>query len=282
MGEEKWKKRNDEVLVELSGDGRRFESTILRRDRTIAWTRLVQKGDDWFLQFTVRVPLPEVKKVENVLGIAFSLKGIAWKVIDRAGNSVAEGAMAPNEQMKRFLAEKARLEQLQRRERSVRAERFSPELKQAAHEVVNELLAVAEAYQAFLAFEDISYVQKSGPNAESNLLFSAWNYAQMERIFAYKAPLVGSPYDKYVSKVSDYQTKFTCPKCGACRKAGESDHKKATTWRTGEMLECRRCSFEGESSVDVRAGLVAKLALEKLVAKEDRQQKKQAQEPETP
>jgi len=246
----RWRRRERDVLVPLSGDRKRLERILRNPNLHIAWSRLVQKRTGWVLQLTVRIPMQPAVEHRRVLGVSFGIDAVAtWSLVDEDGVELEHGALAPNEQILTFLREKRQLEWDQEKGRWIGKQRFAMQLESIAHGVANTLLAIAEEHHAVLAVEDVSWVKKAGPNHAQNVLFTAWNFGQLRRILSYKSPMVGRG-DPVT--VSDYVVSYTCPTCGACRKPKQKpDH--ADTWRDGDTLSCRSCGFQGVLSPSDRA-----------------------------
>jgi len=255
---DRWRRKNNEMLVLLSGNRDRFEHVLKRSDLEIAWTRLVQKDGEWYLQITLRVMTPKTirKCPERILGVSFGIDAIAtWCLMDSSNTVLQQGAFDPNQQILTFLKKKGGLEWDQEKQRWVggRNNRFARNLESIAHGVVNDLVRLAQIHDAQLALEDIAYVPKQGRDQAQNLLFTAWNYGQMRRFGEYKAPLAHLDVPVFVS---DYKTKFTGPSCGACRKAGQTQAND-TTWRENGTLHCRSCQQATSITPDMRAFRVA-------------------------
>jgi hypothetical protein len=234
--------REQDLRLPLSFDRRRFERLLKRTDIEVAWAKVVKKDDGWRLQLTLRVPYANPVGVRRVLGVTFGLDAIAsWVLVDESGTVLEKGQLSPNPQIAEFIAQKRELEWDQQKGRWIGSRSFAARLEAIAHRVSNHVVKLASEHGAVLAVHDISYVVKSGPDSESNVLFTAWNYGQLRRMIGYKAPLAGRGEPMYVS---GYLVQLTCPSCGAIR--GRDEPKdKATTWRSGEMLYCRACRYEG-------------------------------------
>lgn len=258
MHQDRWKQKKHGILVPLSGDRSRLERILNRGDLEIAWSRLVCKDCEWHLQLTLRVMTPKsfTHPPERILGISFGIDAIAtWTLIDANGAVVEQGAFAPNEQIQTFMEEKAGLEWNQEKQRWVggRGMRFAKRLESIAHGVVNKLIVLAQSHGAQLALEDISWVPKQSRNHTQNILFTAWNYGQLRRYGEYKAPLAHIDTPVFVS---DFRVNFTCPQCGACRKAQET-RERATTWRENGTLHCRSCSAQTVLTAEQKSVRVA-------------------------
>lgn len=193
---------------------------------------------------------------ERMLGVSFGIDAIAtWTLINADGTVLKQGAFAPNEQILTFMKKKSGLEWSQDKQRWIggRGNQFAKHLESIAHGVVNNLIALAQSHGAQLALEDISWVPKQSRDHAQNMLFTAWNYGQTRRYGEYKAPLAHLDAPVFVS---DYKTKFTCPNCGACRKAGEKP-ECATTWIENGILHCRPCSTQSVPTPEQKSHRVA-------------------------
>lgn len=239
----KGKRGQDKYLrLPFSFDRARCERQLMRRDLKVAWWNVVYRDEAWHLQPTLAVPYREPKNVRRVLGITFGLDAIlSWTLVDEQGEIVEQGQLAPNPQIAEFIASKKVLEWDQKKGRWVGGNRFAKRLEEIAHRVSNEIVALAIAHNALLAIHDIAYVQKSGPDADMNVRFTAWNYGQLRRQASYKAPIAECGVPAFAS---DYIVRFTCPECDACRDKDEAEDQ-AATWRSKDVLRCRRCGYEG-------------------------------------
>lgn len=254
MGEGAKRRKKETLLVPLSGDRGRFVRILHNPSLTIAWSRIVERKGEWFLQLTVRTRTPALAGLDRWLGITFGLDAVAsWVLLDGEGRELDRDALTPNEHIARFLDEKKSLEWDQQRERWIGGTQYTRSLETIAHGVANQLIELAVGHRARLAIEEIAYVQKRGRDHERNVLFTAWNYGRLRRFLGYKAVLSGLPD---VVTCGDYVAAFTCPNCGAMRRKGE-DAESATTWREGNVLHCRKCDFAGELTPHDRARRVA-------------------------
>lgn len=230
------------LRVPLSFDRGRFEHILGRKDLSVAWAKAVCRDGEWFLQLTLRVPYGLPTGRRKVLGVAFDTDAImSWTLLDEDGRFLEGGAEAPNPQIVAFLKEKRQVEWDQAKGRWVGGREFEGKLETIAHQVSNRAVALARAKGAVLAVHDVEYVQKSGPDSDLNVLFTAWNYGQLRRFLEYKAPLAGLGIPAFTN---DYLVRLTCPSCGACRSAKQKP-EVATTWRTKGVLHCRKCDYEG-------------------------------------
>jgi IS605 OrfB family transposase len=260
-----------DMLLLLSQKENYFFRVLRRCDLRVGRCQILQKRGEWYLQLTLQMPTPLPKEPERVLGISFDLDAVAtWSVLSLDGSVLETGALSPNEQIQSFLERKAALEWDQQKGRWVGGRRFSGELERIAHNVANQLLALAEEHDAALAVEEISYVQKASPNHEQNRLFSAWNFGQLSKILDYKSRMAG----RTKAYASDYVTKLTCPACEAIGSAKDPPNKRAT-WRdeTG-ALECRRCGRNQVVTPHDRARRAALHAIKLLRERKKRARKR--------
>lgn len=272
-GKDRWKQRDSDMLVLLSANRDRMERILRRKDLEIAWTRLVRKREEWFLQFTLRIPVQTPEEHRPMLGISLGVDAVAsWCLLTPEGQEIEVGYLAPNEQITAFLSSKRSLEWDQAKGRWIGEKSFATSLESIAHAVANRLVELALERGARLAIEDISYVQKAGSDHEQNVLFTAWNYGQLRRMLGYKSQLAGLPETLFTS---DYITGFTCPECHAIRSAKEKPDK-AKTWRSNGTLHCRACGFEGELTPRMKAKRVALHAQSILAEREKRKAKRSA------
>jgi len=272
QGDEPYVERNGHLLLLLSQKDAHAFRTLRRRDLHIAQSQLLQKKGSWFLQLTLRLRTPAVRDPKRVLGISFGLDAIAsWSLLSVKGKALKQGALSPNAQILSFLARKAEMEWDQKKGRWVGGRRFAGELERIAHDVANSLLALAEEHDAALAVEDVSYVQKAGPDHQQNLLFSAWNFGQLTKILEYKSKIAG----RLNFYASDYVTKFTCPACGAIGNAKEPPAKRKTWRNENGELECRKCGRTAPVLPHDRAAHAARHGI-KLIQDRNKRAKKRA------
>jgi hypothetical protein len=250
-----------DLMLPLSFDSRRMEKILSRSDLEIAWARVVRKGDTWAVQFTPRIFYKVVQGAHPVLGVSFGIDAIlSWSLINAEGDLVRQGQLSSNQQIAAFLASKRKVEWNQAKGRWVGGDkRFASQLGGIAHEVSNQIVGLAQHFGAVVSIHDIQWVEKSGPDALTNELFTAWNYGQLRRQAGYKLPLhhCGKP-----AFTHDFLVHFTCPSCGALRETGEKPNE-ATTWITGDTLHCRNCGYNGTPNGLERSLIVAKDSLER-------------------
>lgn len=261
----------------------RFQTAFLGLGgRRVNWSLLVQRmrrrGErraqpEWELHFaTSRQVQPQLRP--NVLGIHFGVNPILWWVLVTAdGTLVQSGKLAGNEILDEGLRQKLRLEEgFQGKLRWVGERRYGADLRRRTAEVARQLVGLAAQTNANLALEEITWVDKRSGDSEANRRFSLWNYAAlgdriawqgMERQVADDGELQRPDPVSVVARVSDYLLRFTCPQCGACRKAGEAKGS-ATTRREGDVLMCSRCEFRGVIPDDHQASLVATIGANRL------------------
>ncbi len=232
----------EDLMYGLEFDRQRIEPVLNSSRYRILWARRVRRGDDLYLQLTLGIPVPDLVMAPNILGIAFGLDASAyWCLLDSDGEVRDRGRIAPNEQMTRFLAEKKRLENEQKKGRYIGGKKFDRKLETIAHRNCDLLIQMCHERQADLAVEDIAWVQKSSPDSKQNVLFTALNFGQIPKILKYKSRYSG----KSVWLCSGYVTGHTCPSCGALSrgKAKEGEERK-TFWKDGK-LHCRTCGYAG-------------------------------------
>lgn len=194
----------DDLLIPLSFNRDRLGRILESHRFEIAWSRLVRKSEEWYLQLTLRVRQPKVSPTSRILAVSLGLDTMAtWSIQDLEGQEFESGNLGPNTQILQFIKEKRRLEWDQKKGRWIGGRRFRKQLEQTSHRGANQLLAFAQAKQATLVVEDIGWVKKSGPDSAANMRFTAWNYGQLRRILEYKGKLAGIR----VEFVSGYHTR---------------------------------------------------------------------------
>lgn len=254
---------------------RRFFTGI--GDRRVCWSlvveRPVRRGGHTSMQRglqmpTVREVAPNVRP--HVLGIHFGTEPIAWwHLLDGRGHTVSTGRREGNEILNEALRKSLRLREEQKELRWVGGRKFEAELRRRTVDIARQIVQLAEECNANMALEVISWVRKSGGNPEINRRFSLWNYSQLLKRIRWQGHEWAEPVET-IAEVSDYILRYTCPSCGACRKAKQKQ-EDADTWREADVLHCRKCGYEGMVPDDLQARLVAQHGLERLRARIARQ-----------
>lgn len=281
--------RQNVLLVQLETRNPRYLMRMFsgRGGRVVNWSLITEKlgtrgrqrnRRQWVLHLaTSRKVMPRVRP--NVLGIHFGTEPVLWwALMDVAGVLRDEGSIEQNEILAEGLRRQLRLQEEQGRQRWVGEKRFAKELRRRTDEVAKRIVAPAARLDANLALEDIKWVEKRRGGPDLNRRHSMWNFSQLpERIeWLGLERRVNWQDDPVVTvyKESDYVLSYTCPACGACRKAKQKPDK-ATTWRTAGVLHCRKCSFEGpvpdlfQAQLVARPGVAAAAKLRARLEEED-------------
>lgn len=250
---------------------RRGRKNIARERRLAPGERL------WRADFATSADVVVPPWSGRILGIHFSDDPvIAWALVDRVGAVLEEGTLAGNPILAAALDEKEKIERLQRRGKWV-DRRFSEPIKTRTHVLARAIAELAVEKQAWLAIEEITWVKKRSGEAAANRRFSMWNYARLATLIGWLGLDIatrGAPHPApLAATVSDYLGKYTCPACGACRKA-KQDKETADTWREGNVLHCRKCGRKGPIPDGFVARLVALRGLEVALKREARQASK--------
>lgn len=253
-------RKPDRVIELLSGqDGRKVNWSLLTETRG---TRGRRRNKVWFMPHVATSRQVEPHLRPNVLGIHFGTEPILWWTVRRGhdGQVIERGHIGQNEILTAGLAGQLKLVERQGEQRWVGQRKFSGELKRRTDDAARIIVELAAAHDANLTLEKIAWVEKRRGGRQANRRFSMWNYAQLPKrtewmglerqIDRQPAPVVT------VTRVSDYLLRYTCPKCSACRRAKQT-RDNATTWREGDILHCRQCSYEGTVPDEHQADLVS-------------------------
>lgn len=244
----------EDLLIPLEFDQKRIEPILNSNRYQIKWARRIRRGEDRFLQLTIGVHVPPAEDTMNILGVAFGLDASAfWCLVDDSGTVITEGQLGPNQQIKQFLTSKARLEWDQKKGRWIGGRRFSRSLESIAHRNCNLLLEMTKKQSAALAVEDLTWVEKSGPDSKRNTLFTALNFGQTRRFLGYKGPLSGCGKPWFAS---GYVTGHSCPSCRALSRGQVKAEKRLTYWENGK-LHCRSCKYESVPTGEDKARAAA-------------------------
>lgn len=211
---------------------------------------------------------------KRILGIHFSDKPVlAWALVTAEGMFLRMGRIEGNAPLEAGLLAKARLEERQGKLRWVGGWEFRGVIRERTLVLARQIVALALKHGAGLAVEQIEWVNKSSGSSLENRRFSMWNYGTLSvriewlgqdiatrelqgawRPFQGRtAPVIDRPFD--------YWSAFTCPSCGACRKA-KQEREVADTFLTPvaggkKLLTCRKCGYEGVVSPEEKARIVA-------------------------
>lgn len=248
----------------------RFRQAFAGLDgRRVNWSVLVQRHErhqpnpEWQIHFATSKEVVAAVR-SNVLGIHFQDDPIiAWTLVDGADRIIKEGQWQGNEILAQGLAEKLALEKNQRAMRWIGGQTFAADLKRRAFEVAHRIVDFAVRYDANLALEEITWVDKMGSDSTANKRFSMWNFSQLASLIEWLGLERPTPPVMTLRHVNDYLLKYTCPKCGACRK-GKETIEQAATWRSNGLFQCRKCGFTGVIPEADQARLVARLGAERL------------------
>ncbi|MDP3996478.1 MAG: hypothetical protein Q8P86_02170 [bacterium] len=225
---------------------------------------------EWWLHLALRREVkPELRP--NVLGVHFGIDAIHWCLMSREGEVFERGGIEGNPILGTGLARKGELEEIQKRHGSVKDRVFGDELMTATYEVARSILMIAWEKDANLALENINWVDKSGKDGEANIRFSMWNYSRLPSVTKWLGLRQFESAIPTVAELYDFFLQFTCPACRACRQKGQKE-ENADTWRKGEILNCRKCGFEGIVPSKFQAELVAEAGVRRAndLAEKDR------------
>lgn len=271
-------RRRDLLLVPIETRNPAWIERMLsgHHGRRVCWSLLVERRGTcqgknkakWELRIaTSRNVLPLLRP--NVLGIHFGMEPILWwTLMDGTGSMLEEGRIERNEILTEGLAKQLRLHEVQGQQRWVGGKRFEAELKRRTDDVARTIVLLAASKNANLALENIQWVDKRHGGRDANRRHSMWNFSKLKDRIVWMGlerqrddqndPVVT------VKEVSDYVLRYTCPGCGGCRSAGQTQ-AVATTWREGDTLHCRPCGYTGHIPDNHQATLVAHRGVEDLV-----------------
>lgn len=218
--------------------------------------RLLSSRTEWWLKLSLSKVVEPVLR-DNVLGIHFETDDVVrWCLVNRKKDILKEGCIEGNPILEAGLEGQARHEREQRCHRHTKGRGSADELKRKTYEVARGILSLLKDFDANLAIENISWVEKGGPDSAQNRKFSMWNYSALPSILRWLALREIEPSVPTVSETPDFRTEHTCPGCGACRKAGQT-RENADTVRNNGTLLCRKCNSEKIISPEEKASLVA-------------------------
>lgn len=261
-----------------SGEPSRFRRAFTGySNRRVNWALLTQnrvrRGRErgqpqWLLHFATSRTVAVATR-PKVLGVHFGVTPVMWwALVDSSGILLEEGCIPGNEILTAGLQAKMHLEEEQMQQRWVGDRRSNEELQRRTYEIAHRIVRLAAEHNANLALEEVVWVDKRLGSSAANRRFSMWNFSQLLAVLQWLGleRQVNGQADpvRTIRRVSDYVLRYTCPVCGACRKAKQT-HETASTWRQGETLTCRVCGFTGPVPDDHQAQLVARLGAERLV-----------------
>lgn len=246
-----------------------------RKNRT--GKRKLEAGDTlWRADFATSKEVSLPKWNGRILGIHFQDSPvISWALLNESGGLEDTGTLQGNPVLEQGLAEQEKLQEAQKQDRWVGGREFQKKLKTLTAEIARHIVLLAVEKQAWIALEDVQWVPKSGKDGALNRRYSMWNFSELPSKIEWlgidivargdasqPAPLAG--------KISDYVTKFTCPQCGAIRKAKQKPEKADTLRHKDGTLECRKCSFKGVVAPEKSAQLVAEKGFDIMTKKIER------------
>ncbi|PIQ68694.1 MAG: hypothetical protein COV91_02680 [Candidatus Taylorbacteria bacterium CG11_big_fil_rev_8_21_14_0_20_46_11] len=227
--------------------------------------KLPSSRTEWWLKLSLAKVVEPVLR-DNVLGIHFETDDvIRWCVMNRQKEILDTGVLEGNPILDAGLQGQARHEGEQRRYRNTKGRGSADELKRKTYEVTRSVLELLEVFNANLAFESISWVEKGGPDSTQNKKFSLWNFSALPATLRWLALREIDPAVPTVSETPDFRTEHTCPKCGACRRSGQT-RENADTVRNNDSLLCRKCDFNDVISPEAKAHLVTSEGVDRAEA----------------
>lgn len=274
---QKLSRRRPLFLVQLESRNPDWMTQALsgRHGRAVSWSLVTEQAGtrgrrnrrQWKLDIVTFRHIDLVLR-PHVLGIHFGVEPILWWcLMDGQRQVLACGSVPHNVILSEGLAQQLRLQEEQGKQRWVGDRRSRKELKRRTDEIARSIVELAAEHDANLALEQIEWVDKRFGSPEANRRHSMWNFSQLlDRITAKGLErCVGEQPEPVVTvcTVKDYILRYTCPGCGACRKAKEPVDQ-ATTWREGNELRCRQCGYHGVVPDDHQAKLVGQLGVDAL------------------
>lgn len=251
----------------------RFESVLSGLNGfEVNWSLLVQKGyglkAKWEIHFAVSRQVADSRQVllrrrEKILGVHFGAdQKIYWALINQTGGDIIQEGNLAMTVLDEALQAKLKLEEVQDTLAWVGGQRFGAELKRQTYAVAKTIVQLAADLGANLALEEINFVDKKKGGPKANLRFSLWNYSNLARAIEDKGLDHNDPVP-VAARISDYWLRFTCPVCGAVRKAKEEKGEETTIFQNGFLI-CRKCNFSGAVSDEAQARLTARLGAKRL------------------
>ncbi|OHA33988.1 MAG: hypothetical protein A3A22_04235 [Candidatus Taylorbacteria bacterium RIFCSPLOWO2_01_FULL_45_34b] len=253
------------VTLKETRNFRRGRHGHTRTDRLPAGNTL------WRADFATSAEVAAPKWNGRILGIHFQHNPvITWALMDHDAEVLEKGFIEGNAFLGKALDKQALNEYLQKGGKWVGDRSFGNKLKGITHTLASLIVRLAREKDAWIALEEISWVQKQSADSVANRRFSMWNYSRLATLIEWLGTDIATrdcgTAAPLAHKVSDYLTHFTCPECGACRKAGQKK-EIADTVRAGDILTCRKCGFSGPIPDNFIAEFVAKKALERMLKK---------------
>jgi putative transposase len=171
------------------------------------------------------------------------------------------GSIDYSAQIQKALANQAELEKDQRRSRSTANRTFSHENRAWVRDVARRTVQIAKQHGCSRAREVIKYVpQKHSGDSALNRRFSMWCFSDLGAADDHEC----NKQAVFSVEVSDYDAKFTCPSCGAIRKAGQTPENATTYIHKDGTFVCRACGFSEAVRPEIFAANCASVGFRKI------------------
>ncbi|MGR5549173.1 RNA-guided endonuclease TnpB family protein [Vibrio sp. DNB22_12_1] len=231
------------MLVPLSCSNTQIEALKSGQAKT---AKLVFGEDDrLFLMVSVKFEV-EKREPKCVMGIDRGIEELATYAVrdTETGKVLAKGTFSGEalRSHQRKMEAKQKLDQKVGRN-MIRG--WSDYTTNLMHHVANEIVKVADKYQAQVVLEDLSNI-KNSPNQKRakgtrknnfRRMLSRQQYGRLESMLTYKLQSVGLPVPK---NVRPSYTSITCPSCGSGDRSNRYERSK---------YRCKDCGFEEHADI---------------------------------
>jgi len=208
--------------------------------------KLIRIGEEYYLAVSIEFKV-QSRETLNVIGIDRGIDQVASYAVRAPDGTVLEKGNLSGEALRshqRKMEEKQKISQRKGRQLVSGWSNYSDNL---LHHVANEIVKLADKYDAQVVIEDLSNI-KNNPkfkrpkyqrrNNYSRLL-SRQQYGKLERMLEYKVAMVGLPKPK---KVYAAYTSLTCPHCGNNDKRNRSKESRSN-------FTCVNCHYHEHADI---------------------------------
>ncbi|MFC1507904.1 zinc ribbon domain-containing protein [Pseudomonadota bacterium] len=208
--------------------------------------KLIRIGEEYYLAVSIEFKV-QSRETLNVIGIDRGIDQVASYAVRAPDGSVIEAGNLSGEALRshqRKMEERQKLSQRKGRQLFAGWSNYSDNLM---HHMANEIVALADKYNAQVVIEDLSNI-KNNPNFKRpkyqrrnnfSRLLSRQQYGKLEKMLEYKLAMVGLPKPKAV--YASY-TSVTCPYCGNDDKANRNKEVRAN-------FTCVNCQYHEHADI---------------------------------
>lgn len=206
--------------------------------------KLCKIDNEYHLAVSVEYEI-EPREVETYLGVDRGIEEIAtYAVRKHDGTVIHSGTLSGTvlREHQRKLEIKQKMSQKKGRALVAGWSKYSDHLM---HHVANEIVKVANKYNAQVVIEDLSAIKnghqhtkiKGARKSNFRRLLSRQQYGKLEFMLGYKLQMVGLPKPKQVHAA---YTSLTCPRCG---------HADKTNRPERAIFYCTECKFKEHADI---------------------------------